>query len=101
MNFIFAESASNDMNIQVFVSRKGKVAFTCDGEFHKRISQIVLDVNSGRVRIIFQPDLEILELNCRLSQDLCNKVRNQLFCVMGYFKDGKLIATEYLRFTCR
>ncbi len=89
------------MNIQVFVSKKGKVAFTCEGGFSKRISQIVVDADTGRARIIFQPDLQILELNCRLSQDLCNKVRNQLFCVMGYFKDGKLIATEYVRFMCR
>ncbi len=89
------------MNIQVFVSKSGKVAFTCDGEFRKRISQIVVDSNTGRTRIIFQPDLEILELNCRLSQDLCNKIKNELFCVMGYFNSGKLIATEYVRFMCR
>lgn len=89
------------MNIQVFVSKKGKVAFTCDGEFHKKISQIIVDAHTGRTRIIFHPDLEIMELNNRLSQDLCNKVRNQLFCVMGYFKDGKLIATEYVKFMCR
>jgi len=89
------------MNIQVFVSKSGKVAFTCDREFSKRISQIVVDAHTGRARIIFQPDLEIMELNCRLSQDLCNKVRNQLFCVMGYLKGGKLVATEYVRFMCR
>lgn len=89
------------MNIEVFVSKNGHVAFMCHGEFHKQISQIVVDRATGLTRVIFKPDLEIMELNCNLSQDLCNKIQNQLFCAMGYFQEGRLTACEYVRFMCR
>lgn len=88
------------MNIEIFVSKKGHVALTCHGRFQKRISQVVLDRGTGRLRIIFKPDLEMITLNCNLSEDLCKMVENQLFCAMGYFNNGKLEATEYVRFTC-
>ena len=89
------------MNIEIFVSKTGKVAFTCHGRFKKRISQIVADRQTGQIRIIFKPDLEIMTLNCNLSEDLCKIVENQLFCAMGYFNNGKLEATEYVRFMCQ
>ncbi len=89
------------MNIEVFVAKSGKVAFTCDGEFHKPISQIVVNAATGEVRIIFQPDLEIMHLNCALSQELCKKIQNELFCAIGYFENGRLKACEYVRFMCR
>ncbi len=89
------------MNIELFVSKKGKVVFTCHGEFEKEISQIFVDSNTGDVSFIFKPDLQIKHTNCTIDLELCKKIKNQLFCAIGYIKDKKLVAAEYVRFTCR
>ena len=88
------------MNIEIFVSKKGKVAFTCHGEFKKEISQIAVNSNNGEVTFVFKPDLEIWKPNCTVNPELCKKMQNQLFCVVGYYKGKKLIASEYVRFSC-
>ncbi len=89
------------MNIELFISKKGQVVFTCHGEFKKEISQIVVNQESGEITFIFKPDLEIWKPNCSIDQELCKKIQNQLFCAVGYYKNEKLVAGEYVRFTCR
>ncbi len=89
------------MNIDLFVSKKGHVVLACHGEFKQDISQIVVDGQTGDVSIIFKPDLKIWHTNCSIDQELCNKIKNQLFCAIGYFDQKKLIAAEYVRFMCR
>ena len=90
-----------NIDIDVFVSKKGHVVFACHGQFEKQISQIVLNTNNGDVSFLFKPDLEVKKTNCSLSLELCKKVQNQLFCAVGYFEGKKLVASEYIRFTCR
>lgn len=89
------------MNIDLFISKKGHAVFACHGEFRKSISQVVMDAKARDVKIIFKPDLKIVTMNCPVDEEICNRLKNQLFCAMGYFKDGKLTAAEYVRFTCR
>lgn len=89
------------MDIELFVSPKGHVVFTCHGKFEKTIDQIVLDGQTGVVKFIFAPDFEEEEMNCTVHEELCNKVQSQLFCVIGYLKDKKLVASEYVRFSYR
>jgi len=89
------------MNIDLFISQKGHAVFACHGEFEKAISQVVMDATARDVKIIFKPDLEIMTMNCPIDEEICNRLKNQLFCAMGYFKKGKLVATEYVRFTCK
>lgn len=89
------------MNIEIFVSPQGHAVFTCHGEFEKEIDQITLDGQTGTITFTFKPDYEEWEPNCVIHEDVCNKLQNQLFCAIGYFKDNKLIASEYVRFACR
>lgn len=89
------------MNIEIFVSPEGQVVLTCDGKFEKEIDQVVLDGQTGTVTFVFKPDYEEWEPNCVIHEEICNKLRNQLFCAIGYFKENKLIASEYVRFTYR
>ena len=87
------------MNIELFVSPKGQVVFTCHGDFKKTINQIDLDGETGMVKIIFEGGLEE-ELNCSVHSEICDKARNQLFCAIGYLKNEKMVASEYVRFSC-
>ncbi len=89
------------MNIEIFVSKKGQVVFACHQEFKKEISQIVVNSSSGEVMFIFKPDLQIWKPNCTLDPELCKKIKNQLFCAIGYYEGNKLVASEYVRFMCR
>ena len=89
------------MDIEIFVSKKGQVAFTCHGEFKKKISQIAINATSGEVTFVFKPDLEIWKPNCSVDPELCKKMQNQLFCAVGYYDGKKLVACEYVRFMCR
>lgn len=89
------------MDIELFVSKKGHVVFTCHGEFKKEISQIVVNSNNGEIIFVFKPDLEIWKPNCSISAELCKKIENQLFCAVGYYEGKKLKACEYVRFMCR
>ncbi len=89
------------MDIEVFISKKGQVVFTCHGEFKKQISQIVVNTVNGEIMFIFKPDLQIWKPNCTLAPELCKKIQNQLFCAIGYYKGKKLVASEYVRFMCR
>ena len=88
------------MNIEFFVSKKGHVVFACHGRFKKPISQIAVNVNTGRVTFVFKPDLQIWRPNCMITPELCKKIQNQLFCAVVYYDDKKLVACEYVRFTC-
>ncbi len=88
------------MNIQLFVSKKGHVAFACHGRFNKEISQIAVNSNTGQITFVFKPDLQIWRPNCKITPELCKKVQNQLFCAIGYYEGKKLVASEYVRFTC-
>ncbi len=89
------------MNIQLFVSPEGKIAFSCHGEFTKQIEEIVLDAQTGVLKFVFKPDYEEWEPNCTVDLELCNKLQDQIFCTIGYFKDEKLKATEYIPFIYR
>lgn len=86
------------MDIELFVSPQGHVVFTCHSAFEQEIDHIKLDVTTGIVTFVFAPDYEEMEMNCVVHEDLCKKTQNQLFCALGYFKDGKLVASEYARF---
>ncbi len=88
------------MNIEIFVSPQGQAVFTCHGEFDKIIEQVMVDGQTGVVKFIFAPDLEEREMNCVIHEELCIKLKNQLFCTIGYFKNNKLAASEYVRFSC-
>lgn len=89
------------MNIDLFVSKKGHPVFACHGQFDKQVSQVVVTEKTGQVFMIFKPDLEVRFLNCTLDPELCKKLKNQLFCSLGYFEGKKLVAAEYARFMVR
>ncbi len=90
----------NKINIDVFVSPKGHIVFTCHEDFKKRIKRVELKTSSGEITFIFQPDMEEWKPNCALSVELCGRVENQLFCAIGYFRNKKMIAGEYVDFLC-
>lgn len=90
-----------DMNIELFVSKRGQLVFTCHGEFEKEFEEVIIDAQTGLITFIFKPDYEEYELNCTVNEELCKKVQNQLFCAIGYIKNNKLVASEYVRFICR
>ena len=81
------------MDIKVFVSPDGHIAFTCHGEFNNVIDQVNLDGQTGIIKFIFATNLEEEEMNCVIHEELCIKMQNQLFCSIGYFKDNKLVAS--------
>lgn len=89
------------MNIQLFVSPEGKIAFTCFGEFEKKLEEIVLDSQTGVLTFVFKPDYEEWEPNCTVDLELCKILQTQIFCTIGYFKGKDLVATEYVPFMCR
>lgn len=89
------------INMDVFVSPKGHIVFTCYETLSKRIERVELEKSSGEITFIFQPDMEEWRPNCALSVELCDKVENQIFCAIGYFRNKKMIAGEYVNFLCR
>lgn len=89
------------MNIELFLSKKGHLVFTCHGEFEKPIDHIALDIQTGVVTFVFSPDHEEWVPNCTVDQEVCQIVQNQLFCAIGYLKNYKLIAGEYIRLSCK
>ncbi|MGH1403903.1 MAG: hypothetical protein ACRBDL_06635 [Alphaproteobacteria bacterium] len=89
------------MNIELFVSGKGQVVLTCHGRFTKVIEEVTLNKMTGVLTFVFLPDMDEWEVNCTVSEELCEKVKNQLFCAIGYFENTKLVASEYVRFSCR
>ena len=89
------------MNIELFLSKKGHLVFTCHGEFDNPIDHITLNLKTGVVTFIFAPDFETWEPNCTVNLEVCKLIGNQLYCVLGYFKDNKLTASEYVRLTCQ
>lgn len=88
------------MNIELFVSPKGHVVLTCHGAFEKTIDHIQLNTQTGLLTFVFKPDMSEWQPNCAVDQGICMQVKNQLFCALGYFKDKKLTASEYVHFKC-
>ena len=89
------------MQIELFVSKKGQVVFTCHEKFDRPIHHVHINPQTGLIKFVFKPQEDEFELNCTADEELCKKVQNQLFCAIGYIKNNKLIASEYVRFTCR
>jgi hypothetical protein len=86
------------MNIELFVSEDGRAVFTCDAEFEKPVEEIILNPETGLVYVSFIQNQDVVELNCAVDMEICEKLKDALFCAIGYFKGGKLSATEYVRF---
>lgn len=88
------------MNIELFVSKDGRAVFACDGKFDRRIHEILIDTQTGLASFVFAPGFETEEMNCAVDMETCEKIKNRLFCAVGYFKNGKLTASEYVRLRC-
>lgn len=88
------------MDIELFISKKGHLVFTCHGEFEKPIDHIALNTQTGVLKFVFSPDHQEWEPNCAVDLESCTNLENQLFCAIGYMKNYKLIAGEYVRLTC-
>lgn len=86
------------MDIQLYLSKEGHAVFACSGRFSKPIDEIVLDPQTGLVCIAFDGYSEVVELNCALDMELCEKLKNEKFCALGYIDNGRLVASEYVRF---
>lgn len=89
------------MNVQLFISRDGQAVFACPDTFEKDVEHVCLDLQTGIITFIFKPDLEEQEMNCAVHEDICKILQKQLFCCIGYFEEDKLVASQYVKFSCK
>ncbi len=86
------------MNIELYLSKENHIALMCDQRFTQDIEEVVLDPQTGIISIVFQGRKEFAELNCAIDMETCEKIKDELFCALGYFEDGELKSAQYTRF---
>ncbi len=86
------------MNIEIHVSKDNHIALVCDKRFDAPIKEIVMDPQTLTVSVVFEKGHGYADFNCAIDPDLCDKIKNEIFCAIGYIEKGKLTAAEYVRF---
>lgn len=86
------------MDIELRLSKDGRVVLLCKGRFTQRVEEIVMNPDSGVVSVVFEGYKESAELNSPLDLETVDKIKNEIFCALGYIEGGKLTAAEYVRF---
>ncbi|MCB1592148.1 MAG: hypothetical protein KDI90_06815 [Alphaproteobacteria bacterium] len=86
------------MDIELRLTKDGKIVLVCKGRFRQRVEEVVLNPDSGVLSVVFEGYKDSAELNSPLDMETVEKIKNEIFCALGYIEDGKLKAAEYVRF---
>ncbi|MCB1682610.1 MAG: hypothetical protein KDI61_12495 [Alphaproteobacteria bacterium] len=86
------------MDIELRLSKEGRVVFLCQGRFSQRVEEIVMNPDSGVMSVVFEGYKESAELNSPVDMETVEKIKNEIFCALGYIEGGKVVAAEYVRF---
>lgn len=86
------------MDIEMRLTREGRVVFTCKSRFSQRVEEIVMNPDTGVLSVVFEGFKESAEMNCPVDMETVEKIKNEIFCALGYIEDGQLKTAEYVRF---
>lgn len=87
------------MDIELRLTKEGRIVFVCkEGRFTQRVEEIVMNPDTGVLSVVFEGYKESAELNCPVDMETCEKIKNEIFCALGYIEEGKLKKAEYVRF---
>lgn len=84
------------MNIKLFISKAGRVLFTCDRFFKKPVEAVLFNFPTRELSLKFEGEQKPFTMNCLVDDYIAVFMAHRKTCGIGFEQDGELKQAVYV-----